>query len=259
MKFSLALTAAAIVVSSTNAFTANLPKRTAAPSTTTELAASNFDVSDFIGEAKKLAERFGWLPKEDDDEGSDDPANKLIAEAMKMTKKYGATSTEARLAWEAVEEVNASDNSVASMGSLDDECAIEVVSEECLEYGDALNELQELIDANSGPDFEALVAEELASSVQPVKLAAPATGPGPASLELQKALEEARSVTASKGLTSPEATIAWETVEQIAAAGNTNALGGSLSSDECFVEAAREACAALEELNKIIDENDRND
>lgn len=256
MKFSLALTAAAIAVSSTNAFTANLPK---VSSTTTELAASNLDISDFIGETKKLAERFGWLPKEDaGEEGSDDPANKLIAEAMKMTKKYGATSTEARLAWEAVEEVNASDNTVASMGSLDDECSVEIVSEECLEYGDALNELQELIDANSGPDFEAVVAEELVGSVQPVKLAAPATGPGPASLELQKALEEARSVTASKGLTSPEATIAWETVEQIAAAGNTNALGGSLSSDECFVEAAREACAALEELNKIIGEDDRN-
>ena len=34
-----------------------------------------------------------------------------IQEAMKMSKKYGATSKEAALAWEAVEEMDASDNS----------------------------------------------------------------------------------------------------------------------------------------------------
>ena len=34
-----------------------------------------------------------------------------IAEAMKISKKYGPTSKEAALAWEAVEEMDASDNS----------------------------------------------------------------------------------------------------------------------------------------------------
>ena len=37
-------------------------------------------------------------------------ASALIAEALEVSKKFGASSTEARLAWEAVEEVNASDN-----------------------------------------------------------------------------------------------------------------------------------------------------
>lgn len=37
-------------------------------------------------------------------------ASDLIKEAIAAGKKYGASSPEARLAWEAVEEVNASDN-----------------------------------------------------------------------------------------------------------------------------------------------------
>jgi hypothetical protein len=34
----------------------------------------------------------------------------LVKEALEISKKFGASSPEARLAWEAVEEVDASDN-----------------------------------------------------------------------------------------------------------------------------------------------------
>lgn len=37
-------------------------------------------------------------------------ASPLIQEAMRATDKHGSNSAEARLAWEAVEEVNAADN-----------------------------------------------------------------------------------------------------------------------------------------------------
>ena len=37
-------------------------------------------------------------------------ASDLIKEAMEISKKYGASSPEARVAWDAVEEVDASDN-----------------------------------------------------------------------------------------------------------------------------------------------------
>ncbi len=137
------------------------------------------------------------------------------------------------------------------MGSLDDECDVETITDECLEYGQALDELQELIAANAMPEDKTFV-KELASTVSPVKLTPPETGGAPKSSALEKALIEARKITSESGLTSPEAAIAWETVEQIAAAGNSNALGGTLSSDECFVEAAKEACEALEELHKIV-------
>lgn len=217
MKFSLAL--AAIAISATNAFTSNLSNTHAS---STKMMATKADVSP------------------------------LIAEAMKISEKFGAQSVEARLAWETVEELNASDNSVASMGSLADECEVEAVSQECVEYGEALEELQELVAANAFPD-ESFFAKEIASTVSQVKLAAPETTSAPASAELKLALEEAREITASKGLTSPEAAVAWETVEEIASAGNV--LGGALTKDECFVEAAKEACVALEELHKIVGDN----
>lgn len=247
MKFSTAFVATAISASSTSAFTANLQKRNAS----TKLMA--FDPSSFLdGATKFFASALGG----DNDSGTTMVANKadatsLINEATRLSKDFGPASPEARLAWEAVEEVNASDNSAATMGSLDTECEIEQVSEDCLEYGQALEDLQELIAANAVPN-DSTFAKELASTVSPVKLSKPDAVVAPNSAALDAALKEARAVTASNGLSSPEAAVAWETVEEIAAAGNSNALGGSISADECFVEAAKEACDALEELHKIV-------
>jgi Ca2+-binding EF-hand superfamily protein len=172
----------------------------------------------------------------------------LVDAAMKITEKFGSTSSEARLAWETVEEVDASDNSVASMGSLNDECEIEaeVIPQECLDYSEALEELQELLPSTKP-------VEPNTNSVEPVKLPAPGGVAASQSKELQAALEDAHTVTAEKGLASPEAKVAWLTVEEIAASGNSNALGGALTEDNCFVEeAVQEACVALEELNKLI-------
>lgn len=265
MKFSATFVATAISVSSTSAFTANLQKRDAA---NTELMMAKFDAGSFFEEASKFSKKFVEVFSstfDSDDENASSvetsttmvapkaDATSLIEEATRISKEFGPTSPEARLAWEAVEEVNASDNSVATMGSLDDECEVENITQECLEYGEALDELQELIASTSSPDF---AAQELASQISPVKLQPPDTGAGQPSFQLEKALVEARTITSEKGLASPEAAIAWETVEQIAASGNSNALGGSLSADECFVEAAKEACEALEELHKIVGDKD---
>jgi hypothetical protein len=217
MKFVLGIATTAAMAVTTTAFTANLSR------------ASRRD--------SRLAARV---------DSSD-----LVKEAMKLSKKYGSTSAQARLAWEAVEDVDARDNSVATLGSLNEECNVdvEVVPQECLEYGEALEELQDLI-ASTKP------VTASTSGVEPVKLSVPSGVAGVASPELRAALEEARVATAKMGLTSTEAMVAWETVEEIAASGNSNALGGGLdSTDGCSVEeAAQEACAALEELNKIIGE-----
>ena len=87
----------------------------------------------------------------------------------------------------------------------------------------------------------------------PASANAPASSRAPNSAALDAALEEAKAVTADKGIKSPEAAVAWETVEEIAAAGNANALGETLTDFECVVEAAKEACVALEELGKITE------
>ena len=44
----------------------------------------------------------------------------LIEEALAASKKYGASSPEARLAWEVVEEIDASDNTAATLGMSED-------------------------------------------------------------------------------------------------------------------------------------------
>lgn len=114
-------------------------------------------------------------------------------------------------------------------------------------------ELQSLIESTR-PTLAAL--QTTAAAVKQVKLAVPEEkkGGGVASPALTAALEEAKKITADKGLTSSEAKVAWETVEEIAASGSqANALGGALSDDECLVDAAMEACAALEELNRVLE------
>lgn len=181
---------------------------------------------------------------------TDADSSDLVKEALAMSEKYGPTSSEARLAWETVEEVNASDNSVASMGNLNDECDVEVVTQECLEYNAQLEDLQDLLEAHA-PGMTSF-SKELAETIEPIKLVRPEAPGAPPIPELAAALEEARSLTDRHGLDYPESVVAWETVEEIAASGSSNALGGSLDEDECLVEAAREACAALEELQKII-------
>jgi len=176
--------------------------------------------------------------------------NNLVKEALDATKKFGATSKEARLAWEAVEEVAARDNSVATLGNLNDECEVEEVSSDCLEYNKSLEKLQVLLEA-SKPSLTSLV-DDISTSISQVKLAVPKSTAAPNSPELITALEEAKKVTEENGIDSPAAQVAWSTVEEIAAAGNSNAVGGALSAEECLVDAAKEACEAIEELNRMI-------
>ena len=45
-------------------------------------------------------------------------ADEAIQAALESSKKYGATSVEARLAWETVEEINASDNRYVALTCL---------------------------------------------------------------------------------------------------------------------------------------------
>lgn len=49
------------------------------------------------------------------------------AAALKATKEFGATSPEARLAWDTYEEVAAADNSIATRVTLDEDCDVSFV------------------------------------------------------------------------------------------------------------------------------------
>jgi hypothetical protein len=129
-----------------------------------------------------------------------------------------------------------------------DECEIESVTDACLEYGEKVAELEKLLELQK-PTLDAL--KTMAAEVQQVKLAIPEPQPAFRSPELTEAVLEAKRITEEKGISSGEAAVAWETVEEIASAGSANALGGKMD-DECLVDAAKEACAAIEELNRVL-------
>lgn len=161
----------------------------------------------------------------------------LIKQALEASKTYGPSSPEARLAWEAVEEVDSSDNSAATKGTVSD-------------YSSKLKELAGKI-KEQAPAMS--VFNAMADDLKAVKLAAPKSSAGPPSEQLQEAMATAKQLTEEHGIHSPEARVAWDVVEEIASAGSGNALGGMMTAEECLVEAAMEACEALEELNRALD------
>lgn len=184
-------------------------------------------------------------------------ATEAVKKAQEASEKYGPSSPEARLAWEVVEEMDASDNSEASKGSLADECEVsETVSKACMDYESKISEIKSLLGNFEKSKFEQMKA--LADEVAGVKLSQitkPKDMETTASPQQQKAVQDAlaqaKAMTDKHGIDSPEARVAWETVEELAAAGLQNAVGGTLD-EECDVNAAMEACLALEELNMAL-------
>eukprot|EP00543_Licmophora_paradoxa_P005982 CAMPEP_0202457870 /NCGR_PEP_ID=MMETSP1360-20130828/16442_1 /ASSEMBLY_ACC=CAM_ASM_000848 /TAXON_ID=515479 /ORGANISM="Licmophora paradoxa, Strain CCMP2313" /LENGTH=149 /DNA_ID=CAMNT_0049078063 /DNA_START=48 /DNA_END=497 /DNA_ORIENTATION=+ len=96
-----------------------------------------------------------------------------VAAAMEASEKYGATSPEARVAWDIVEEMDASNSHVAKTET-------PVVEETKVE--------------KEAPPQETFVVSNR-----------------------DEALAEAKKITEEKGITSPEARVAWELVEELAA------------------------------------------
>jgi len=69
---------------------------------------------------------------------------KLEQEALEISAKFGASSVQARLAWEAVEEMNASGRGAnAMLKNLDAECELSN-SELCKDFNQAMSELEQL-------------------------------------------------------------------------------------------------------------------
>ncbi|KAL3908960.1 MAG: hypothetical protein SGARI_002827 [Bacillariaceae sp.] len=142
-----------------------------------------------------------------------------------------------------------SHHSAATKGSLDEECDIYDMTKACMDYADQMAELRAYIKTQTKSAAE---LKSMIDGVKKVKLAVPKAEPGKASPMLQAALAEAKRITEEKGISSPEAAVAWDNVEEISAADNSGALGAGMSADECLVDAAQEACEALEELEKMI-------
>ena len=93
----------------------------------------------------------------------------------------------------------------------------------------------------------------VAEEIKAIKLSAPKNTRSENNPKLQEALKQANMLTKAYGVRSSEAKVAWETVEEIASSGRIdNAMGGMLTPEECLVDAATDACEALEELNRVL-------
>mmetsp|Transcript_8239 Transcript_8239/g.10139 ORF Transcript_8239/g.10139 Transcript_8239/m.10139 type:complete len:222 (+) Transcript_8239:70-735(+) len=175
-------------------------------------------------------------------------SSKAIEEALAASKKYGAASQEARVAWDIVEEMDAADNSASFKGGVsDEECLTDGSSMDCEEYENKLSSLAALLEENKAKIEQ---VKSLASEIQAVKLVQPSASTGEDSSALRAALAEAKEAAEKNGADSTEAKLAWETVEEIAASGTGEASQADLY-DECLVEAL-EACEALDELARVM-------
>jgi hypothetical protein len=141
--------------------------------------------------------------------------------------------------------------SEVSLPSLDQECEVEEVSAKCEDYGRFLDELVTLRDAMGSSDTS--TKQSLAATLKMVQLTPPKAGaPVTSSPELTAALTAAKEATAAHGIASVEARLAWETYEEIASTGYSNAVGVNLA-EECSVEAnGLDACKAMEELQRVM-------
>lgn len=160
----------------------------------------------------------------------------FVAAALEASKTYGATSKEAQIAWETVEEMSSSDNSNAYSGG------------SSAEYSQKVAELTKMIESGDAPKLDAI--KNLASEIAAIKLANPQRIAGADSPLLREALATAKAATEEFGATSKEAKLAWEDVEEIASASTAPAMGTNLI-DECLVEQI-EACEGLEELTRVL-------
>ena len=130
---------------------------------------------------------------------------------------------------------------------------LDEMSPECLDYGKFLDELFVLRDVLAA-DGNNKKKMSLSQVLQNIKLSAPTDGVAGEqsnSPELATALEAAKAATEEHGITSPEAKLAWETYEDIASTGISNAVGINLM-EECSIESGQDACKAMEELERVM-------
>mmetsp|Transcript_12044 Transcript_12044/g.25425 ORF Transcript_12044/g.25425 Transcript_12044/m.25425 type:complete len:202 (+) Transcript_12044:201-806(+) len=161
-----------------------------------------------------------------------------IEAALEASKKFGAASPEAALAWEIVEELDASDNSAASKPALKD-----------AEYEGKVKALSQMLDKTKD---ELHQMKKLADDLKGVKLAQPSvTASAPDEPAMHRALASARAATEEFGANSVEAKLAWETVEEVAASTSADAIRGPLD-EECLIELI-EGCEALEKFKAALE------
>lgn len=152
-----------------------------------------------------------------------------------------------------------SPQSVAFAGAIgDDDCLLGddwAQPDECNDYAAGVAAIAAAQDTRL--ELNTIIAaseKSIAESVKPVSLSTSSSGADDSAevtSGLLAALENAKKITAELGITSSEAKLAWEDVEEIASSSTAAATKKALDLDECEVEKI-EACVALEELDRVL-------
>jgi len=193
-----------------------------------------------------LPSRFGAPSTALQAERSD--AAEAIQTAMEATRAHGATSKEAMVAWDIVEEINSSDNSVAYKNSEKDALADPSKNKEMYDSFVELKKLGEI----QRTQVESI--KQVTEQIKAIKIAGPASwnDEHTSNPMFEVALTEAKAMTEEHGIESTEAKLAWETLEEIASNDSSVVMKQAIDAEEeCLVEMI-EACEAMEELNNVL-------
>lgn len=172
---------------------------------------------------------------------------------MEATEMYGIHSAEARVAWETVEECDASTNDSAAYTPNQEGMSQEQLNQAYAEVQASMEMMQRNQYAAVSFNNNQQLMKDVAAELQAIKLSPPAKKPSPTIPGLWDAKLKARAMSQQFGNDSPEAKLAWEEVEEIASSGLENAVGANLlQQDSCDLVQAAEACMALEELDRFL-------
>ena len=155
-------------------------------------------------------------------------ASEAIAEALKKTEELGATSNEARIAWDIVEEMDSNDSNAALVSS--NAIGVETLSDDYYGKIRSLHYLME--DTNwSMQQMKRLIKEIKSLELKDPSLARLPDGEGGDALKA--ALSDAKAAVEVHGASSVEATKAWDKLDSCF---GSNADGVLELSDECDID-----------------------
>lgn len=172
---------------------------------------------------------------------------------MEATEQYGIHSPQAKLAWETVEEFDASTNDSAAYTPTNNGLSEEDLHQAYLDVQQSMEIMRRNHYAAVSFQNNQQLMKDVAAELKAIKLSPPKKKPPPTIPGLWDAKLKARALTQQFGTQSAEAKLAWEEVEEIASSGLQNAVGGTLFQEEsCDLVKAAEACMALEELDRFL-------
>jgi hypothetical protein len=176
--------------------------------------------------------------------GARPDSSDAIQEALRISEEYGVTSVEARVAWEAVEEMDASDLSPAFVSSAANSAFASDADAREFDYAYQVYALDHLLQSTN-EKLEQI--KQLVSSIQYLELGDPTlakwgTEGDAANQDLKEAIRESKAAADLYGPNSPQAIEAWRRVEECAA-----------DEDECSVDTRYRYSAAAIRAHHLYD------